>query len=372
MLNTTVPVQDIDVASDILQTFLKSLGKLSVSVEEDDQKVRKFLHVSEILNDHMSALVLPSSATSQNLSLSHIYDSILGSWISSLPESIPSRVRIATEKNVRDIALQLFLAGVGVRVGSQDHEDKVITEEPRSSFDGLSSLPLRRKSSLSRSSIEQLERAQRLPSSPLLSSQISEDTGFLPVFSGSLPTPEPTPSLRSKTPSVIGTEDPASQRLRAFAALAPQPVLPIRASNILRHWSEGSDPTTYDFEATERSIEAELESQIPVDEATAKKQQRKDKRLKRQRERSIASSSQPEPMRIIRRASQSLPLPLPLSEPGSSRNEDGQQQQRSSQMMTEQLITLPGQTEKGAFGGYGVGKPGRWKGKSGKKRAPGF
>ena len=360
MLDTTVPVQDVDVASETLQTFSKSLGNLSVSVEEDDKTIRKFLHVSEILNDQMFALLLPPSVISQNLSLSHIYDSILGSWISSLPESIPSRVRIATEKNIRDVALQLFLGGLGVHVGSQDHEDKVRIEEARSSLDGLSSLPLRRKSSLPRLSTEQLGRGQRLPSSPLLSSQISEDTGFLPVFSGSLPTPEPTPSLRSKSPSVIGTEDPASQRLRAFAALAPQPVLPISASNILRHWSEGSDPAMYDFEATERSIQVELESQVPVDEATAKKQQRKDKRLKRQRERNIASSSQPELMRI--RASQSLPL----SEPG--RNEDGEQ---LSSQMTERL-TLLVQTERGAFGGHRVVKPGRWKGKTGKKRAPGF
>lgn len=362
MLNTTIAVQDIDAASENLHDFSKSLGKLSVNIEEDGKNTCKFFHVSEILNDQISALVLPPPATSENLSLSHIYDSILGSWISSLPETIPSRVRIAAEKDVRGISVQLFLAGLGVYVGSRDRQDNVVIEEPRPSLDSLSSLPLRRKSSLPRLSIEQLEKGQRRASSPLVSSQISEDIGFMPPFFGSLPTPETTPSLRSKSPSVVGTEDPASERLRAFTSLAPQPVLPLSASNILRHWSVGSDPAMYDFEATERSIQKEPEYETLVDEATAKIQSRKEKRLKRQRERSIASSSQPDPMRI--RASQSLPL----SEPG--RDEDGQQ---LSSHATEGL-TLPSQTEKGASGGFSVGRPGKWKGKgnTGKKRAPGF
>lgn len=362
MLNTTITVQDIDVASESLHNFSKSLRKLSVNIEEDDKSICKFLHVSEILNHQISALVLPPPVTSQDLSLSHIYDSILGSWISSLPETIPSRVRIAAEKGVREIAIQVFLAGLGVQVGSRDVEDKVVSEEPRSNHDSLSNLPLRRKSSLPRLSVEQLEKGQRWSSSPLVSSQISEDAGFMPAFSGSLPTPEPTPSLRSKSPSVIGTEDSASERLRALASLAPQPILPTSASNILHHWIEGSDPATYDFEATDRSIQMMLEPETPVDEATAKKQQRDKNRLKRQRERSIASSSQSEPIRL--RASQSLPL----SEPG--RYEEGQQ---LSSQKTER-VTLPSQTEKGTFWGFSGGKPGKWKGKGkpGKKRVAGF
>lgn len=363
MLSTTIAVPDVDVASEILHTFSTSLEKLWVNTEEGDQNICKFLHLSEILNGQISALVLPPSATSQNPSLSHTYDSLLESWISSFPEKIPSRVRIAAEKNVREIAVQLYLAGLGVRVDSRDREEKVFIEEPRSNLDGFSNLSLRRRSSLERLSVKQVEKFQHhQSSSPLVSSEISENSRFIPAFSGSLPTPENTPSLRSKSPSVIGTEDPASQRLRTFASLAPQPILPIAAANVLRHWSEGGDPAVYDFEATERSIQMELEPETPIDEATAKKQQRNEKRLKRQRERSIASSSQPEPTRL--RASQSLPL----SEPG--RNEDGQQ--LSSQV--RQRMTLPSPMEMGVIGGFSGGKPGRWKGKAktGKKRAPGF
>ena len=362
LLSITAAVHDVDAASESLHEFSRSLEKSFVKIEEDDQNICKFLHVSEILSDQISALILPSSAISQNLSLSIIYDSILSSWISSLPKTIPSRLRISAEKDVRDIAVQLSLGGLGVHVGSWDREENEFIEEPRSSLDGVFNLPLRRKFSLSRLYVAQLEKSQRPASSPLVSSQISEDTGFMPPFFGSLHPTGPTPSLRSKSPSVFCTEDPASKRLRAFANLAPQPVLPLSASNILRHWSEGSDPTMYDFEATERAIRMELESETLVDEATAKKQQRKEKRLKRQRERSTASSSQPEPTRI--RASQSVPL----SE--SDRNEDGQQ---LSSHATERLL-LPSQTERGATGGFSVGKPGKWKakGKTGKKRAPGF
>ena len=362
MLNATVAVQDIDVASENLLTFSTSLSNLRVNIEEDDKSICKFLHTSEILNGQISALVIPRSAISQNLSLSHIYDGLLGSWISSLPETIPSRVRIGAEKSVREIAVQLYLAGLGVRVGSRDREEKEVVEEPLADYDGLSNLSLRRKSSLQQLSVKQLEKGQQRSSSPQGSSQISKDTGFMAAFFGSLPTPEATPSLRSKSPSVFGTEDPASQRLRAFASLAPQPILPITASNILRHWSEGGDPAMYDFEATQDSIQAELEPRTPVDEATAKKQKRNEKRLKRRRERSIASSSQPEPTRL--RASQSLPL----SEPG--RNEKGQQ---LSSQITERL-TLSSQNKKRALGGFNGSKPGKCKGKgkTGKKRAPGF
>lgn len=361
MLSTTVTVQDVDAMSKNLHKFSRSLGKLSIKIEEDDQNSCKFLHVSEILSDRISALILPSSPISQNLSLSYIYDSILSSWISSLPEAVPSRVRIAAEKDARDIAVQLALSGLGVHVGSRDDEENVVVEEPRSSLDGVLNLPLRKNYSLPRLSVEHLEKSERRSSSPLFSSQISEDAGYvLPLF-GSLPTPEPSPSLRSKSPSVVDTEDPASKRLRAFADLAPQPNLPLSASNILRHWSEGSDPAMYDFEATERSIQMELESE-PLDKARAKKQQRKEKRLKRQRERAIASTSQPGPTRI--RASQSLAQ----SEPDRS-----QDLQQLSSQVTEHLAFFS-QTEKGASGRFSVGKPGNWKakGKIGKKRAPGF
>lgn len=370
MLNTTVAVQDIDVASEILHTFTTSLGKLWVDFEEDNRSVCTFLQVSETLNGRMSALVLSSSATSQNLSLSHIYDSLLSAWISSLPNTIPSRVRIAAEKSVREIAVQLYLAALGVHVGSRDREDKDLIEEPPSNFGGLSNLAIRRKSSLQRLSVQHLGKSRQGSTSPPISSQISEDTSFIPAFSASLPTPESTPSLRSKSPSVISTEDPASQRLRAFASLAPQPVLPTAASNILRHWSEGVDPSRYDFEATERVINMELEPETPLDEATAKKQKRHAKRLKRQRERSVASSSQPDPTRL--RAS----LSLPLSEP-STRVVDGQHP--SGSQVAERLTPLPDQTEQGAAfgvrgltgGGSKLGKQ-KDKGNRGKKRAPGF
>lgn len=392
MLKTTVAVEDIDVASGILDDFLTSLRNMRVNTEEDNKNTCNFPHISQILNSQISTLVLPPSATGKNQSLSHIYDSLLSSWISSLPETVPSRVRIVAEKNLRAIALQLYLAGLGVHVSSREDGNEVLTQESSPSIDGPFNLPLRRKSSFQKLSANRWEKNPERSSSPLVSSQISEDTGFmLPAFSGALPTPETTPSLRSKSPSILGTEDPASRRLRALASLAPQPLLPTSASNILRHWSEGKDPATYDFEATERILLAELEPEEPVDEATAKKRQRKENRLKRQRERSIASSSQqPEPTRL--KESQPLSLSRSLSLSGVSMGTGmgmGEDRPPLSSQTTERLLSVPSQAagksavgggswEGGSRPGTGTAEKGRGKrkekekGKFGKKRAPGF
>lgn len=368
MLNTTIHIEDIDVASKTLEDFVTMLRNFSVNTEEDEKNVMyNFPNISEILRGQISTLVLPSTTISKTSSLSQIYDSLLRSWISPLPEIISSRVRIAAEKNVREVALQLYLAGLGVQLGSRVVGDKLIPQQSLSSGDSLFHLPLRDNPPCQTLSAKQLENSRGRSSSPLLvSSQISEDTGFILASSGGLPTPDPTPSLRSKSPasSLLGPEDPACRRLRALASLAPQPALPTSASHILRHWFEGSDPATYDFEATERALKAELEPEDSDDDATTtKKRQRVEKRLKRQRERSIASSSQPE----ITRVKTNHPLPVSVPLPAFSQDEN-----MKPRSLTTERPLWSSQMGMSALGGSSAGQMGRGKGKPGKKRPPGF
>ncbi len=363
-LNTTVPVEDVDEVSTTLGDFVTSLSHISVNIEDHSQPTACNLpFVSKILGSGISSHVFPPSAGGKSFSLSHIYDSLLKSWIRPLPETTPSRVRIMAEKNVREIALELYLAGLGVHVGSRASKNEVVTQEHPPCFDGLFKLPVRRKPSFQRLAADGLQNSREWTSSPLPSSQISKDTGFMPASTAALHTSEHTPSLRSKSHALsshVSPEDVASRRLRNLVSLASQPVLPTSASNILRHWSEGIDPAMYDFEATESSLNAAiLEPEDLVDEVTAKKRQRLENRLKRQRHRSIASSSQPEPIRL----KESLPGPVP----GSSRNENVQ----PSSQMTGRLM-LSSQAETGAFGGSSAGGTGKGKGKTGKKRPPGF
>lgn len=276
----------------------------------------------------------------QELSISQIYNSLIKSWISTLSSAVPGRVRIATEKRIREIATYLYLASFGVLLDckSVENENKDI-RQGRVPMEQQFSLPVRRKRSLptlpTKALVSQLGRS----TPPLASSQISEDTGFMPpsqppsrLLAPTLPTPEMTPSLHSRSSiSSLGAaaEDAASKRLRTLASLAPQPALPTSASDILRHWTEGVNPDDYDWETAQNSIAAENQDRGDVeDERNAKKRKRREERLKRQREKLPGSSSQPLPTKV----GESQPLPREEPHQGSSvevRRGDGTMDQMS-------------------------------------------
>ena len=196
-------------------------------------------------------------------------------------------------------------------------------------------------------------------SSPLVSTQISEDTGFLPPsrpqfqpLVPTLPTPEMTPSLRSRS-SVssleAAAEDAASTRLGILASLTPQAALPVCAANILRHWTEGMNPADYDWETSQSSILAGDQGPGHVeDETTAKKRKRLKKRPKRSRENTLGSSSQPRPLRV----GESQPSPILEPQQGSGARIGGGTMSQLSRGSTQ--------------GGHEFGKKAR------KKRREGF
>lgn len=261
----------------------------------------------------------------QNLSLSQIYDSLIKAWISSLSRAIPGRVRHTIEKRLREIATYIYLASFGVLLNSKsiENENGDWKQEPLPTEPHVN-LPVRRKMSLPSLSTKSLANPLGRSSSPLVSTQISEDTGVLPPsrppsqpLVPTLPTPEMTPSLRSRS-SVssleAAAEDAASTRLGILASLTPQPALPVCASNILRHWTEGMNPADYDWETSQNSILAGDQSPGHVaDETTAKKRKRLKKRSKRSRENTLGSSSQPQPLRV----GESQPSPILEPQQGS-------------------------------------------------------
>lgn len=317
-------VEDVEVASIKLQRFVARIseeGRCNIGENLDNN-----FQVSKMITPQLLTTLGSQSLSSQDLSLSQIYDSLIKSWIGTLSKAIPRRVRVATEKRLREIATYLCLASFGVILNSKpvENDNEDYSQEPFP-VDQQFNLPVRRKRSIptlpSNTPANPLARS----SSPS-ASKISDDIGTLPPcqspshpLAPTLPTPEMTPPLHSRgSISSLGVapEDAASKRLRVFASLTPQPALPASASDILRHWTEGMNPDDFDWEDIDNTILAE--HQGPGDaEAKAKAKSRlgrEQRGLRRQRENASGSSSQSAPTRVR----ESQPSPVPEPQQGSS------------------------------------------------------
>ncbi len=344
-------IADVEQASMDLYHMMKS------ATEENDHIKRIDLTSSSILLVTNPDLVVP-----EELSLLQIYDSLIRRWITPLAPSIPGRVRVTIEKQLREIAAHVCLASYGIQskpVPSKDKDD-VPTEQ------GLFTLPVRRKPSFTKLTKKGKERrAPSRSSSPLQSSQLSQDAGFtqsnLQPASGTLPTPDRTPLyFTSSASSYPRSEDPASQRLRALASLNPQPLLPTSMENTLSHWAVGTDPGDYDWEA----MQVAPETEDTETEAQTKKRRKLEKKLKRKRENMMpSSSSQPVPTL----SSQLAPLAVSASQPQAARGT------RNITLFSDGVAPAT-QEMPGPFGGRLRGKKTKIGGArmGGRKKKPGF
>lgn len=255
-----------------------------------------------------------------DLPLSQIYNALAKYWICTLPERIPDGVRVAMEKLLSKTAAQLYLGNFGVCSISESAEiESEIYPETELDTDRPFSIAIRGQFVPSiRTKLEQGQTERIAPTLP--SSQISEDTGFLPAVDNFPPwhIPEGQSSLdlaRSGIPDTDLSEDPASKRLRALANLTPQPKLPLSSSNILRHWVVGSDPDKYDWEAVQSATGLERENPpADDDEAETKKMKNKQQARRDKSDNAIVrlSSNSTLPTRV--RVTQSSPIPPPLTQ----------------------------------------------------------
>ena len=319
---------DLDKAYGDFVDFLDDIKRLtSEHGDGNDTDEGRQSMVSTVLTPTLQASLGFRDATE----LSSIYEDLIQTWIVPMSHQIPGRVRLRLEKSLRDMAGQICLASYAMRVnlGREGGEEKDQAEnwEDGAQFE----LPVRRRTSATNLG-KGKGRSDVLSSPPPASSQVSEDAGFMPSSAfAALPTPEPTPSIRSRSSvsSLASSEDPASQRLRAYANLTPQPVLPRKMSNLLGHWQIGVDPTEYDWEAAQQATVPEDEN---GDESRERQRKKAEKRLKRQRESTVGPSSQPSPKRL-----------------GTSQPQQGLDTQGSSQQ-TGNAVTMS-QVEPGKFGG---------------------
>ncbi len=326
---------DLDRASGDFVDFLDDIKRLTSENENgNDTDGGRQLMASNILTPALQAgLGLRDTAE-----LTSIYENLIQTWIVPLPRQMPGRVRISLEKLLRDMAGQICLASYAIRIDSGRKGEEERNQPEDFKVGARFVLPVRRRtsvSSLSKDKGKGKERSDVVSSPTPASFQTPEDAGFMPsAASATLPTPEPTPSLRSQSSmsSLAGSEDPASQRLRAYASLVPQATLPAQPSNFLGHWQLGVNPNQYDWEATQQTTVNEDENK---DESQKRPRRRAESQRKRQRESTVGPSSQPTPKR------------LGGSQP--QQGQDTQDTQRSSQQ-TEGAVTMS-QVEPGKFGG---------------------
>ena len=322
---------DIDKASGDFVDFLDDIKRLSSGNENwGGTDEGRQLVVSNILTSTLQA-GLGIRDTSE---LSSIYKSLMQTWMVPMSRGIPGRVRIAFEKSLRDLACRICLASHAIRVDSGAKAKEGQHQQKSSDAGARFVLPVRRRTSVT-SLGKGKTPSDALSSPPPASSQISEDAGFMNSSAfEALPTPEATPSLRSRSSvsSLAGSEDPASQRLRAYANLAPQPGLPAKMSNLLDYWQLGVDPAKYNWEAAQQ---ANATDDGIEDESRRKQRQRQERKLKRQRESTVEPSLQRTPKR--------------LGDSQPQQGQDAQAMQGSSQQ-TEKAVTMS-QVQPGKFGG---------------------
>ncbi|KAJ8118732.1 hypothetical protein OPT61_g340 [Boeremia exigua] len=334
-----------------MMEFLESVDV--ADVDEDSERLEQVFADENPQNTYSlrpiatpNVLRLPST---QQTSIADLYDIILRDWIAPLPADISVPVRQAKERLARRVAAEVTLAGASLRPRVEE-QPGIAPGQPMS----LPILPPKSASLLPSSSLPTPPQSSVPPSSPLLTEYVRPLAG------------DPLSRLRKHL-----TIDDESSSLPMV--LAPS------VSELLSHWQPGTDPSTYDWEATERTLRPEMlddESQ----ESREKERKKKERRDKRQRR-------EDELMRAKTQTS-SQPMFLPPAGPRSSPGPSFGGMAASSQVpmpMSQMSSQVHGVG--GGFGGFGGGhgmmpqsqaEPGKFGGrpekkkKKGKSRVSGF
>ncbi|KAL9639746.1 MAG: hypothetical protein Q9164_000717, partial [Protoblastenia rupestris] len=85
------------------------------------------------------------------IEIPQIYNSLVRSYISTLPQDIPARVRVTLDRTIRDIAAQICLASHVVRIPppSSDVDRDTLSQDADDTPEVMFNLPMRRKASAS-------------------------------------------------------------------------------------------------------------------------------------------------------------------------------------------------------------------------------
>lgn len=320
-----IDVPDIDEAS-------STLHGLKVTGDDDDP-----VTVRSIAFSH--ALHFGEDSTIEN-----VYESIMQNWIASLPPETSVPIRRRKERLARRVATEVMLASTRI-------EQRTVQTTPTAA--GLS---------------------------------LSQDSGIAMPSSSSQPLPVSSADTMSWKPSQLSAmsisselqsqsqsqSQPASQSTAIADPLArlkkhlkfkdaepvPSTEIPSSVSQLLAHWQPAVDPSTYDWEATERADRTENLDETSQKQAEKARKRKNRREKKQQRENELAARSQPSSQPAIPSSMfESSQAPLPSMPPTSPRSSPGPVQggidssQRAYQSLTVPLPGVQSQVAPGRFGG---------------------
>ncbi|KAL8787025.1 MAG: hypothetical protein Q9213_002461 [Squamulea squamosa] len=298
---------DIDQDSTALAEFFSCVDNRTSADRVDSEPV------SPLLSKLTSPILLPTLNTPLDPSLSQVYDTLMESWLTSLAATAPGRIRAATERLIRLVAVQLQLAGSGLsQISTVDQP----VREPSSTGDTgpfTFTLPIRQIPTSS--DVPQ----QGLPQQHPTHSTTLEDEGFMPA--ATLPTPEPTPSLRSQVSrSSLGASEDSDDTATQMRSTRGQ-----GSMGILNQWLLGQNPENKDWEASKTHEELNHDPE-GAEASRRKKRKHRGGVLGPQHTASDGPSSQPAPPRVaasqdvmqtyVPNSSQQMPMIMSQPQPG--------------------------------------------------------
>lgn len=202
-------------------------------------------------------------------SLTSVYSTIIAGWLGPLSDQVSARIRLAKVALARQVATDLTLANLVVRV-----DERESPTDARPTWE----LPVRS------SAYNEPESASSAIHSPQYSA---------------LPTPSATatPSVVSMSTGISSLAAPEIYRLSRYVPITrPSPLVLARPMRkILSHWVEGESPDDYDWQRSSKHVNGEEEDE-EKEQMTEKElrrlRRRAERHIKRQRKEAQASQAQ--------------------------------------------------------------------------------
>ena len=258
-------------------------------IETDSATLDRALHmISSAVRDRIR-ISAPDKHGFQ--SLLQTYENLFETYVNSLNPAVPDRFRVQRERQIRDIALDLYLSSRTVRalptsnsVPTSDSEALALHLPLSDSDPTILSDPITQQDSPSRKMPAQISAtaSQPLPRHP--------DSAPSPSPSSPRPTPSPLDAAIARLKSYT------TIACRAGPASAPTPVqTPTSISNDHNHTSTllshlpasaAADPTTYDWRATDLQTQLQLAASATATPAkNSKSKSKAERRVARTRRR---------------------------------------------------------------------------------------
>ncbi|OAX78896.1 hypothetical protein ACJ72_06793 [Emergomyces africanus] len=216
------------------------------------------------------SLLDPGSSYTLPTNITKLYDSLVRDWLFPLPGDFPNKIRMVKEKIIRNIVMQLTLSRI------------VLTRRPEISLPGPDTRILETTDG---------NLSPHLPFPIPWSSQqpfTQSDDPTITITSSAGQTERDAASFfpSSSQVTATGASMIPYSTLRLYTPLKQpnQPPLSRRISNILSHWKLGANPSTYNWQATVRTIRDEEELESESQSTSRRRKRREERRIQRQQQ----------------------------------------------------------------------------------------